>query len=112
MDNTQEQALRQSLDEALEVDNMNLASSRLDELLRFYVKNNEIEAMLSALEDIVENYSDEWSFRWRLSSLYERLGRINDAIHHLDVIGEQMRATGDEDGVTMVVDKLRQLRGE
>jgi len=106
-----EQALRQLLDDALEANNMNLASSRMDNLLRHLVKIGHFGEMTPMLEEIVEEHPEEWSFRWRLTSLYERLGQIDDAIQHLEILSEQMHNAEDADGAMMVDDRLIQLRG-
>lgn len=112
MTKAKEQELRQQLDNALKANNMNLASSCLDDLLRHFVKTRQFDTMTNTLEEIVKDHGDEWSFRWRLASLYERLGKIDAAVKHLDVLSEQMLNAEDEDGAAMVTDKLRQLRGD
>lgn len=112
MNNSEEQILRQQLDDALKANNMNLAASRLNDLIRHFVQTRQIDVMVSTLEGIVKEYTEEWSFRWRLITLYERLGQNNAAIEHLNILSEQMMDIEDNDMAGMVVQKLIQLRGD
>lgn len=64
------------------------AVRRLDKLLGIYARQKQVNRILQVLEEMVAIYPNDMGLRSRLASVYRQLGRIADALHQLDVLGE------------------------
>lgn len=67
---------------------------RLDQLLGIYAKSRQINRITQLLEELVTLYGNDTGLRSRLAAIYRQVGRTNDAILHLDALGELQLEAG------------------
>lgn len=82
------------------------AIKRLDELLKVYAKNKQVNRITQLLEELVTVYPNDTGLRSRLAAIYRQLGRTKDTILQLDALGElQLEAGLHEEAINT----LRQI---
>ncbi len=82
------------------------AIKRLDELLKVYAKNKQVNRITQLLEELVTVYPNDTGLRSRLAAIYRQLGRTQDTILQLDALGElQLEAGLHEEAINT----LRQI---
>lgn len=64
------------------------AVRNLDKLLGFYAKSNQVNKIISLLEELVSTNQNDLAVRQRLASMYRRLNQKSKAIEQLDALGE------------------------
>ncbi len=82
------------------------AIKRLDELLKVYAKNKQVNRITQILEELVTLYPNDTGLRSRLAAIYRQLGRTRETILQLDALGElQLEAGLHEEAINT----LRQI---
>ena len=69
----------------------------LDVLLGIYARNKQISKIVHLLEELIKVHDRDPGLRSRLSAIYKQLGRKNDAIEQLDILGELQLEEGLND---------------
>jgi len=76
----------------------NLAIAELDSLLKIYHKSNRVERIFAILEDAARERPDNIPLRTRLAQAYLDAGHVEQALKHLDKLGDlQLEAGRSED---------------
>jgi tetratricopeptide (TPR) repeat protein len=70
------------------------AIRRLDKLLGVYARNKQIQRITQTLEELSQLYPNDTGLRSRLAAIYRQLGRVREAIAHLDALGELQLEAG------------------
>lgn len=73
------------------------ALSELDNLLRLYAKQRQIDKIAEVLEELVTMHPDEMGLRSRLARVYQQQRRLADAVRQLDALGELQLEAGLRD---------------
>lgn len=89
-----ERARRMLVDLNFRQGNQVEAVKRLDELLSMYAKKKQVNSIIKLLEEMVTLYPNDTGLRNRLATIFEQLGRKEDAIKHLDALGELQLEAG------------------
>jgi len=82
------------------------AISEMDNYLTSLIKNGQNDHALAWLEELVEEYPDHQKMRHRLAELYRKLERTEDAVRHLDHLGEQLIEAGDQEGAIKTIQAI------
>ncbi|MBN1284887.1 MAG: tetratricopeptide repeat protein [Anaerolineae bacterium] len=73
------------------------ALTELDDLLRLYARQREIDKITEVLEELVTLHPDEMGLRSRLARVYQQQRRLPDAVRQLDALGELQLEAGLRD---------------
>jgi tetratricopeptide (TPR) repeat protein len=79
------------------------AIAEMDNHLSSLIKRGEQNNALIWLEELVEEQPNHPKIRRRLADLYRRLGRTDEAIRHLDQVGELLIEAGDQEGAIKTI---------
>ena len=81
--------------------------------LQVYIKylqgKEKTEEALAFLENLVEENPGQTSIQQYLAGLYGQMGRVEEAIRHLDSVGERFLKAGDRHGAAQVVESILAL---
>ncbi|MDX2139486.1 MAG: tetratricopeptide repeat protein [Chloroflexota bacterium] len=91
---TDERALRQLIELHYRNGNQVEALKRLDELLRTYAREKNVNRIIVVLEDMVKQHANDMGVRSRLAAIYKQVGRKQDAISQFDALGELQLEAG------------------
>jgi tetratricopeptide (TPR) repeat protein len=91
---TDERALRQLIELHYRNGNQVEALKRLDELLRAYAREKNVNRIIVVLEDMVKQHANDMGVRSRLAAIYKQVGRKQDAISQFDALGELQLEAG------------------
>ncbi|MBZ0294343.1 MAG: tetratricopeptide repeat protein [Anaerolineae bacterium] len=101
-----ERARRMLIDLNYRQSNQVEAIRRLDELLKIFAKNKQVNRITQLLEELVTLYPNDTGLRSRLAAIYRQLGRKKETILQLDALGElQLEAGAHEEAINT----LRQI---
>ena len=84
----------------------NQAMSALQSYIAFLEKEDNLEAALDFLEGLVEENPGQVPIQRYLAETYYHLGRVEEAISHLDRVGERLLKAGDRQGAEQVVERI------
>lgn len=98
-----ERALRGLIDIHYHQGNNIEAVKRLDALLGVYAAKGTVNKILSLLHELVDTHPRDMALRARLASIYRKLGDAQQAIEHLDALGElQLEAGMNKEAVNTI----------
>ena len=84
------------------------AVRELDDLLRFYKEGSKAQKVIPLLEDLVEQRPDDIPLRARLAQAHLNAGNVQQALQHLDVLGDlQLQAGRKKDAIVTIKAILR-----
>jgi tetratricopeptide (TPR) repeat protein len=85
------------------------ALSELDNFIAYMNGVNQLPRLIAFMENLTKEYESHIPMRRRLADLYRQAGRIPDAIHELDAIGDMLLAVGDRAGAIQTVELIISL---
>ncbi len=85
------------------------AMIELKDYVSFLGRGGNAEGAIAFLETLVEENPGQVPIQRFLAELYRKMGRIDEAIHHLDRVGEKLLKSGDRQGAAKVVETILSL---
>jgi tetratricopeptide (TPR) repeat protein len=107
-----ERARRMLVDLNFRQGNQVEAVKRLDELLSMYAKKKQVNSIVKLLEEMVTLYPNDTGLRNRLATIFEQLGRKQDAIKHLDALGELQLEAGQHQDACNTLRRIIKMNPE
>jgi len=86
-----------------------LGIEALDELIKRYLTNNKTAKALTILEDLTESQPDSIPLRARIAQLYLNLGKRDQALQHLDILGDLQLEAGHREGAIRTIEAILAL---
>lgn len=86
-----------------------LGIAALDKLIKRYLGNHKVTKALTILDDLVTSEPDSIALRVRIAQLYLNLGRRDEALQHLDVLGDLQLEAGHRDGALKTIEAILAL---
>ena len=86
-----------------------LGIAALDKLIKRYLTNGKTAKALTVLEDLTESQSDSIPLRARIAQLYLNLGKRDQALQHLDVLGDLQLEAGHREGAIRTIEAILAL---
>ena len=86
-----------------------LGIEALDKLIKRYLTNNKMTKALTVLEDLIESQPDSIPLRARIAQLYLNLGKRDQALQHLDILGDLQLEAGHRDGAIRTIEAILAL---
>ncbi|MBN1246820.1 MAG: tetratricopeptide repeat protein [Anaerolineae bacterium] len=86
-----------------------LGIAALDKLIKRYLSNHKVTKALTILEDLVASDPESIPLRVRIAQLYLNLGRRDEALHHLDVLGDLQLEAGYRDAAIKTIEAMLAL---
>jgi tetratricopeptide (TPR) repeat protein len=86
------------------------AVNELDELLKIYRERDKSGRVFAILNDVVERWPDAIPLRARLAQAYLNDGRVEDALEHLDKLGDLQLEAGREKEAIATIRAIVALR--
>jgi tetratricopeptide (TPR) repeat protein len=81
----------------------------LDKLIKRYITQKKVANALTVLEDLVNSEPESIPLRARLAQLYLNLGRRENALEHLDVLGDLQLEVGHRDAAIKTIEAIMAL---
>ncbi len=108
LDPSVEQAYIKLVDIFFNQGNQVEAIRRLDQLLGLYAKKKQVSKITKTLERMVRTYPKDPGLLSRMAGIYRQLGRRDEAIAHLDTLGEiQLEAGNHKDAAKTIKQIIR-----
>lgn len=89
---------------------MHLGIAALDRLIKRYLKTQRVEKALAVLEDLIEDEPDSIPLRFRAAQLYLNTGHREEALGHLDVLGDLQLEKGLKDDALKTIEAIIALK--
>jgi len=86
-----------------------LGIEALDKLIKQYLTNNKMTKALTVLEDLIESQPDSIPLRARIAQLYLNLGKRDQALQHLDILGDLQLEAGHREGAIRTIEAILAL---
>lgn len=86
-----------------------LGMATLDKLIRRYLETRRPEKAVAVLEELVEEEPENIPLRGRLSQLYLNLGRREQALQHLDILGDLQLNAGQQEAAIKTIEAILAL---
>ena len=86
-----------------------LGIGALDKLIKRYLTNNKTAKALTILEDLTESQPDSIPLRARIAQLCLNLGKRDQALQHLDILGALQLETGHTEGAIKTIEAILAL---
>ena len=86
-----------------------LGIGALDKLIKRYLTNNKTTKALTVLEDLTESQPDSIPLRARIAQLYLNLGKRDQALQHLDILGDLQLEAGHREGAIRTIEAILAL---
>ncbi|MDF1512824.1 MAG: tetratricopeptide repeat protein [Anaerolineae bacterium] len=81
----------------------------LDSLIKRYLTQKKVTNALTVLEDLVHSEPESIALRARIAQLYLNLGRRDQALEHLDVLGDLQLEAGQKDAAIKTIEAIMAL---
>ncbi len=88
------------------------ALAELDNYLTYLESAGHIQDGIPFLEELIHDHGEQPALRRALAALYQKAGRIEDAIVQLDAVGEALLNAGDRDGAIAAINQILMLNPE
>lgn len=109
LDPDDDAARKTLIDINFQVGNQIEAIKQLDALLRMYAQKKQVKTMLRVLQDFVSSYPENAGVRSRLAAIYQQLGRIEDAVEHLDKLANLQLDDGSNQEACQTIRRIIKL---
>jgi tetratricopeptide (TPR) repeat protein len=86
-----------------------LGIEALDKLIKRYLTTNKMAKALAVLEDLIESQPDGIPLRARIAQLYLNLGKRDQALQHLDILGDLQLEAGHREGAIRTIEAILAL---
>ncbi len=86
-----------------------LSIGALDKLIRRYLTNDKTAKALTVLEDLIESQPDSIPLRARIAQLCLNLGKRDQALQHLDILGDLQLEAGHREGAIKTIEAILAL---
>ena len=86
-----------------------LGIEALDKLIKRYLTNNKVAKALTVLEDLTESQPDSIPLRARIAQLYLNMGKRDQALQHLDILGDLQLEAGHREGAIRTIEAILAL---
>ncbi len=86
-----------------------LGIKALDKLIRRYLERRKVDKALAVLEDLIGNEPDNIPLRTRTAQLYLNVGKKQQALGHLDVLGDLQLEAGQKDAAIKTIGAILAL---
>ncbi len=81
----------------------------LDRLIKRYISERRIPKVLAILEDLIESEPENIPLRARMAQLYLNLGQRENALLHLDILGDLQLEVGQRDAALKTIEAILAL---
>lgn len=88
---------------------LHLGINTLDKLIKRYLTQKKVGNALAVLEDLAKSEPESIPLRARLAQLYLNLGRKEDALENLDVLGDLQLEMGHRDATAKTIEAILAL---
>ncbi len=85
------------------------ALNEMDGFLALLENNNNHSAAIEFLQEVLVDQSDRTDIRKRLAEIYRRAGKMDEAVHQLETISNQMMNRGDHKGAITALQAILNL---
>jgi tetratricopeptide (TPR) repeat protein len=86
-----------------------LGINTLDQLIKRYLSKRQFSKALAVLEDLVESEPESIPLRTRIAQLYLNLGKRDEAMAHLDVLGDLQLEAGQKEPAIKTIEAILAL---
>jgi tetratricopeptide (TPR) repeat protein len=88
---------------------VHLGINVLDKLIKRYLSKRKVSKALAVLDDLVENEPDSIPLRTRIAQLYLNVGKREQALAHLDILGDLQLEKGNKEGAIKTIEAILAL---
>ena len=91
------------------LENQSQALAELEQFIAYLSASGKKEQAVEFVESLVESNPNQISLRIRLADLYRQMGRVDQAVEQLDMVGESFLDAGDTAGAVKILERIIDL---